>query len=858
MKEKKTTVQHIETPKRDKQIFLFSVIVLVLGLFGTYWNHFDNSFHFDDAHTIEQNIFIRDLKGNYKKYFTDAKTLTPLPANQSYRPIVTLSYGFDYWLSTQLGKRTGEKMQQLENAGKIGTPEYRDLMKEYQSEHYKYVAKKGDAPKPFIFHCSNFLWFLVQGFLMFFFILKVFDITAPHRFNRFFALFATALYMYHTVIAETINYICARSDSYSTMLVVLCFVMYQYWPIARRYFLYLIPMAISILIKPTGLMFAPLLVVYIVLIEQQIGLNTIFKEINKLFKLPVLLAIIIPFAVAVAGYVYITGKTPDTFIPSTTSKFNYIITQPYVFLKYFEAFFLPIDLSADSDLKAFESIKDSRFFIGLVFVIAFFGLALYCSNKKQLRPIAFGIFWFFLSLLPSSSIIPFAEVINDHRMYFPFVGLVISFVWALVLLYRRYEQRILQSPALRIVLPAACVLLVSGYAYGTVQRNIIWHNDESLWYDVTIKSPKNGRGLMNYGLTQYQNAWKEWSEGHKDKAMYYINRAKKYYTDALKYVPNYSYLHVNLALTYDALGKFEGTPQKYNTTVEEYYKKGQYTAMGYYGAFHYYASWLFAQGRITDAIWNGEQALRYGPEYDFVYTALMNYYMADYQWDNVRRVAQMMLQKFPGNPTANYFLQASANRRSKLDEMLDFVAKNPTETNYINLSLEFYNKQMYRQCIDACREALKINPKSVLAYNNICTAYNMLGEYDNAIEAGKKALAIDPDNTLAKGNLQLALTKKEGANQLIQDVNNNPTAEGYLNVGLNFHKQGNYAKAIENYELALKLNPNYALAYNNLCAAYNDQKQYDKALPYGEKAVKLEPKNSLYINNLNIAKRKGK
>lgn len=848
MKDKKTTEITIETPKRDKQIFLALVLATVLGLFATYWNHFDNSFHFDDAHTIVQNVFIRDMKANYKKYFTDAKTLTPLPANQSYRPIVTLSYGFDYWLSSRLGRSTGEKMLALENQGKMNTPEYQDLVKADQDPAAKFVAKKGDGPKPFIFHCSNFLWFLVQGFLMFFFIVRIFDITAPHRFNRFFALFATAFYMYHTAIAETINYVCARSDSYSTMLVILSFVMYQYWAIGRRFFLYLIPMAISILIKPTGLMFAPLLVVYIVLIEQQIGLNDIFNAdtYKKLFKPSVLLAIVIPFIIAVAGYLYINGKTPPTFIAGNNTRFQYIITQPYVFLKYVVAFFVPYDLSADSDLAAFTSIKDKRFLMGVAFVLTLLLTALYCTTTKKLRPIAFGILWFFLALLPSSSIIAFAEVINDHRMYFPFVGLVVSFVWALVLLYRRYEQTILSSP-LRYILPALCFLIIGGHAYGTYQRNIVWNDDESLWYDVTQKSPKNGRGLMNYGLTQYTKSFKALNEGHKDEALALLNRALEYYNKALNYTPNYAYLHVNLALTYEALGRMENNPQKYYNTIEGFFKSGQANGGNYYGAYHYYAGWLHSQGRLKDAIWNAEQALRLGPEYDFVYTNLMNYYIEDYQWDKVQMVAQQMQQKFPNSPYPAYYLQLSQNRKSKIEELLAVVSQYPTSDNYINLSVEYYNKQLYTECIAACYEALKLKPNNAQAYNNICSAYNMLGQYQQAVEAGKKAIQIDPTNTLAQSNLNIAIKAIE-----------TPTADNYLNTGLGFHKEHNYAKAIEFYEKALSVDPNYGLAYNNICSAYNDLKQYDKAIPYGEKAVKIAPGNQLFQNNLKVAKNKGR
>jgi len=55
---------------------------------------------------------------------------------------------------------------------------------------------------------------------------------------------------------------------------------------------------------------------------------------------------------------------------------------------------------------------------------------------------------------------------------------------------------------------------------------------------------------------------------------------------------------------------------------------------------------------------------------------------------------------------------------------------------------------------------LEMKPDYALAYNNMCSAYNALGEWDKAIEAGEKALAIDPNYKLAANNLALARKNK--------------------------------------------------------------------------------------------------
>ena len=58
-----------------------------------------------------------------------------------------------------------------------------------------------------------------------------------------------------------------------------------------------------------------------------------------------------------------------------------------------------------------------------------------------------------------------------------------------------------EAPALRRWAVPLLVAVLVAESIGVSARNRVWHSDESLWHDVTVKSPTNGRGLMNYGLT---------------------------------------------------------------------------------------------------------------------------------------------------------------------------------------------------------------------------------------------------------------------------------------------------------------------------------------------------------------------
>src|SRR5213592_5097540 len=71
--------------------------LLAVALLAAYSNHFGNGFHFDDAHTVENNAAIRELR-NIPQFFGDATTFSSLPSNQSYRPLVSTLLAIDYWL----------------------------------------------------------------------------------------------------------------------------------------------------------------------------------------------------------------------------------------------------------------------------------------------------------------------------------------------------------------------------------------------------------------------------------------------------------------------------------------------------------------------------------------------------------------------------------------------------------------------------------------------------------------------------------------------------------------------------------------------------------------------------------------
>jgi tetratricopeptide (TPR) repeat protein len=688
----------------NNKIFYLLASILFIAVILTYSNHFHNTFHFDDAHSIVNNIYIKNIR-NIPLFFKDGTTISSLPTNQSYRPVVATTLAIDYWL--------------------------------------------GKGLHPFYFHLSAFILFMLQGLLMYFLYLRVFNLSCSNSWNNLVALFATAWYMLHPANAETINYILARSDSLSTFFVILAFVLFMYSPFCRRWHLYLVPVALGSLTKPTAVMFGPLLLVYILLFEGKTALKDLLKRSNLGQLISAVKTALPALIFCVFLFLFTRIMEPETWTPGGTSRFYYLITQPYVLLHYFTTFFLPISLSADTDWTTLESLMDIRFFIGLSFVLILFFTAVTTSKSEKLRAVSFGILWFFISLIPTSTVIPLAEVMNDHRLFYPYVGLMMSVCWALALILMQAKKSFKTKQIFNRLAIIVILAVLALYASGTFQRNKVWRTEETLWRDVTEKSPKNGRGLMNYGLALMS------------KADY--TGAEKYFTKAMEFTPRYPYLLINMGILKEATGK--------PAEAEQYFKSAISYGSGYPECHYYYARFLKNQKRIEEAVQKLIKTLELASAHLDARYMLMDIYFEESEFEKLVEFADQTLLIIPGDPKTISYLNAIKKGKSRLEKTIEIAGQNKTPENFLELSLRYYEAEQYMKSIEAAKEALKLRPDYDLAYNNICAAYNELKQWDRAIEAGEKAVKLNSNNQLARNNLAWAKSQKMISEKIRVPVN---------------------------------------------------------------------------------------
>lgn len=153
-----------------------------------------------------------------------------------------------------------------------------------------------------------------------------------------------------------------------------------------------------------------------------------------------------------------------------------------------------------------------------------------------------------------------------------------------------------------------------------------------------------------------------------------------------------------------------------------------------------------------------------------------------------------------------------------------------------NLGVLFYQAEDYRRALAAFEEFLRYFPSREV-YHNAAACHHQIALKQYRAWKGDKdplpfqlSISIDPATLASK----IRIRGKAG-----------PTPEALFREHL--------AKAIENYEKAVSLDPSYYLSYNNLGCAYILKEEPYKAIAMFKDALKASPGNKETLNNLGVA-----
>ena len=668
---------------------------LVAALFvAAYANSWRNAFHFDDSHVIVANPAISSL-ANAPRLFTDARTFSSLPANQTYRPFVALSLAVDQALARAL---------------------------------------TGNPLDPRVYHLSQLVWLAVVSVLLGLVAATVFrtavSTDADDRWPEGAAIVVAGLFAVHLGNSEVGNYISARSETLSAAGVLGALLLWAHGGEWRRRHLYLLAMLFGAMAKTPAVLFAPLLLCWRLLFEEHLTPEMLRTADGRAALRRVAIGTLPAFAASVVAYCFIEGMNPPRQSYGGGALLPYLWTQTWVWVRYAGMFFVPLRLSADSDWHLLGSAFDPRVLAGLGLLAVSIYAAWQAARRRDTAPIAFGLTWFWLGLVPST-VVPLAEVTNDHRPFFAFMGLAIAAVWSAALVSRRLASR---PVAARTAVGFAGLILIA-HAGATHARNEVWATDATLWADVVRASPANGRGLMNYGLTAMRVG--RYAE------------ARVMFDSAARLSPAYPLVYVNRAIAADAQADSVG--------AESDFRRALTLAPDDADAHRYYARFLAAHGRGPEALTHYAAAARARPaDIDARHERLL-LLAASGAGDTVHADAAALLRLDARDSIAGALAAGQATVH----------AANGAAVTGLSAARRWYlsgwaltRVGRHAEAIQAYREAIAADSTSVDAWNNLGWSLGRLGFFADAKIALERARRIAPSSALVSNNLAWVMAQE--------------------------------------------------------------------------------------------------
>ena len=483
---------------KHKNYSFYSIIILCITGIFIYTNSFRCSFHFDDFHTFVSNSKLHNIN--------DIKSI------------------WDYYHARFIGNLTFA---------------------------INYHFNQEDV---FYYHLVNLLIHLINAVLVWWLTLLIFSTPALKekkitKEKGTLALLIGLLFVTHPINTQAVTYIVQRLASMVTMFYLLTVVLYIKARISDKpkniiAFIFLgsfISAILAFFTKENSYTLPLIILLCEIFFLQQNQLRFSYKDIRLSILVSGFIAIIclIPFVLKLKIF---EPLQPTEAMKDIITPYNYLLTQLRVIVTYIRLLILPANQVLDYDYNISRSFFEIKTLFSLLLLISLIITAIILFKKYRI--ISFGIFWFFLTLLIESSIIPINDIIFEHRVYLPSFGFFITLTGTCYYVFWN---------KFRIFGLSFIILIVLINSYLTYQRNEIWKDDLSLWSDNVRKSPGSCRAINNRG--QAKSFAGDIYGGLDD------------YNESLRLNPHYYVAYYNRGITKSIIKDYDGAIKDFTKAI---------------------------------------------------------------------------------------------------------------------------------------------------------------------------------------------------------------------------------------------------------------------------------------------------
>lgn len=177
-------------------------------------------------------------------------------------------------------------------------------------------------------------------------------------------------------------------------------------------------------------------------------------------------------------------------------------------------------------------------------------------------------------------------------------------------------------------------------------------------------------------------------------------------------------------------------------------------------------------------------------------------------------------------------------------------AGGPQQDDYAK-ARSLYAEGKNKEVIDLCNQILKKDPKHSGVFNTRGCARHNLGDYKGALDDFHASIALSDSDPIVFANVGRSLRElkqfQEALDFFTDAIKRQPSQPSHLvERGYTWHKMGDSAKAIQDIEAALAIDPKLARGQGVYSEVLYDLGRFDESLKAADQAIALSPKTAEY------------
>jgi len=511
---------------------------------------------------------------------------------------------------------------------------------------------------------------------------------------------AAILFALNPVHTQAVNYISARSSLLATGFYLGAVVLFARWsmldrsrrmrwvPLAGMYICFALGMAG----KEIAVTFPAIVLLYDYVFVSNRNLHTLRR------RWPVHVPLWLAALVSVLAFRWFASSIH--YSPARSVGSN-LLSQVEIIVRYIRLMTVPVGLNVHHTVPGSTGIGSVQTLTSFATIVLLLGTGI--ALLRQHRPAGFAILWFFVALVPTSSVIPLAVLMNENRLYLPGVGFAIVSGYVLTRFLPRHAST--WRTALQSVAGIFIILIGVVYGAGTAYRNTVWRSQYTLWTDSVAKGSRSYVSLTNL------------ARACAGKVMYH--RALELYRAAAELDPVRPRAYAGMADVHLALGQIDEALDACRQAVETAPDVAEY---------HHRSSVLFEQkGDIEQARAENARTLELEPAYPEALFMNGRLLIAEGKMDAAAEAFERAAYLRPEVTLYHSYLGRAYTALG--DMATDFADKAP----------------WYTKALAAYRRTGRLDPSSADAYYNIGNICKRLGRIPETVAAYETCIRLEPN-----------------------------------------------------------------------------------------------------------------